>query len=114
MKASLPRFLAVGVGLVLVAGCTPKASEFDKSAERLLEDELAKDPGGTWTVDCAAPGDIDVDTIFSCTATDGTEQRTFTGRITSRSKYVLTADAPAGGTTTTAPPADTTPTTVAG
>lgn len=98
---------AIAVLGALGVGCSPKPTEFESSAERLLEEELAGDPGGTWTVTCAEPVDIEVDTTFSCTATDDQEQRTYTVRITSRSKYVVTAD----GEPTTTPVAA--PTTVA-
>ena len=105
--------VVLGVGLL---GCTPKATEFGTSAERLLEDQLSADPGGTWTAACVEPAAVEIDTTFTCTATNGEEQRTFTGRITSRSKYVLTADsvpngasapttAPSTASTTIAPPA---------
>jgi hypothetical protein len=85
--------LAVAATLgTLLVGCSPQASDFEKNAEELLEEQLAADPGGTWTATCSEPVDVAVDTTFSCRATDGEQERSFTGRITSRSNYVLTAD----------------------
>lgn len=104
------RFAALVAAATVLVACSPEPSEFGRSAERLLEEELAADPGGTWTVTCTEPLDAEVDTSFTCTANDGTTQRTFTGRISSRSKFVVTADAaaapidPAVTTTVAAPP----------
>jgi len=86
---------ALVVGLAGLAGCSVKADEFVSDAQKLLAEQLGGDPGGTWAVTCRAPVDTKAGTTFACTAVSADEQRTFTGRIMSRAKYVLTQDGPA-------------------
>lgn len=109
---------AAAVLLVLVAAaCAPEVTDFASDTERLLEDELSNDPGGTWTATCEAPPLTEVDTTYTCTVTDDDGVvRTFVATITGRATYTVTESVPesvpggdaggdTGATTTTAPPA---------
>jgi hypothetical protein len=89
------------VGAAALVGCSPEPVDFRSDAENLLEDELTKDPGGTWTATCTEPTDAAVDTTFRCTVTDAEGVvRNFDAVITGRATYTvsetpLPSDSPA-------------------
>lgn len=88
------RLLLAGAAVVVAAGCAPEPKDFARNAQGLIRDGLGADPGGEWEVTCAPPAEARIDATFTCRATGGTNTvtLTFTGRITGRSKYVVTQD----------------------
>lgn len=93
------RLVVLAAALLLAAGCAPDPKDFARNAEGLIRDGLSADPGGQWEVTCTPPGEARLDATFTCRATGGTQSTTltFTGKITGRSKYVVTQDVAPGG-----------------
>jgi hypothetical protein len=94
--------------IVVAAGCGLGKANFKDSAEEVIEDDdrMAENFAGQTFDDavCEEPPNDDVDTEFTCTATDATgAPATFVVRITSEDEFLVTAPQMSPAAPTTAP-----------